>query len=542
MNQFNVIRLSTLALAMGLTGCVTTQGGSGGALQKLGQSFKETFANDDPCANNARNIGTAVGIGLGVLVATQVDAKAGQVAAVALGGLIGNLIGADIDKKRCEISKIAKENNLNVEFVPIKLATPDGSEAFSMTLRDEHEQFAQNSDKLTPRATAYFQKIAQQYVSHELSAQQGSAEERAAWKAKMNERKLLLIGHTDDTGSSAVNAKLSESRAQAVANLLSKNGVPRSHIYFQGAGEGYPVATNETEEGRAKNRRVEFVEVYGDTALRAYLDSRRANYALYRTTSTEHGQQAAKPSEKTKSKAASKAVSSVDETKPSTHNKGTPSEAKTTSIAATPQTSTTTHRAPAKPPVLDFGGILLEPNTPMVNLGTQTTARTGFSFLSTAHASNNSPFIARCDLDRPRKIGEVKSLNSGKTFRTIEYLNGLHGTSWAQTLNGNLVVLHKVAVLRDGTSPESPKVNIYKNYEPSNSKNAKAFWTGSPDINVYQGEKGILYRVFLTPSAGAECLDILFPENATTEAKDGRLIYGQEQNRFVVDFKPSKRN
>ena len=73
-------------------------------------------------------------------------------------------------------------------------------------------------------------------------------------------------GHTDNSGTPAVNLKLSESRADAVRNYLIKKGISKNRISSQGMGDTKPIADNETEEGRAKNRRVEFVVIFEENA------------------------------------------------------------------------------------------------------------------------------------------------------------------------------------------------------------------------------------------------------------------------------------
>jgi len=73
--------------------------------------------------------------------------------------------------------------------------------------------------------------------------------------------KLLVVGHTDSVGSLAANMDLSKRRADAVVqSLTGKFGVASARLLAQGAGPLSPVDTNKTEEGRAKNRRVELVE------------------------------------------------------------------------------------------------------------------------------------------------------------------------------------------------------------------------------------------------------------------------------------------
>tara|TARA_B110000495_G_C22871394_1_gene508176 strand:- start:77 stop:520 length:444 start_codon:yes stop_codon:yes gene_type:complete len=75
---------------------------------------------------------------------------------------------------------------------------------------------------------------------------------------KSNEKSLELIGHTDSVGSSTYNQTLSQNRASAVKDYLVSQGVT-SEIVAMGKGEESPIADNNTSEGKALNRRVEFI-------------------------------------------------------------------------------------------------------------------------------------------------------------------------------------------------------------------------------------------------------------------------------------------
>lgn len=537
-------------MALSLAGCATTSGGGAGGIQS---ALTETFASDDPCANNARNIGLAVGIVGGIVLAKVLDAKIGPaIAAAAAGALVGGLIGANIDQKRCELSKIAKQYQLDMEFTPVAVSAQstkdDAAQAFSMTLRDaqgESAQFLPNSEQLTPRARDYFLQIAKQYA--QTTPPVGSKPDQAkAWQQAMQKRRLLLIGHTDDTGNSAINADLSERRARTVAQLLRQNGVPQDQLYFQGAGEGYPIADNATDQGRGQNRRVEFVEVFSDEALAYYIENRRANYALYRAVPSGSAfvEQASpqvptprntKTAKTRPSKPAAPSVAQAPAATPASESVAAPAAS---TVAQVAEPAAAKRAAPKLPSdTLDFGGSPLTPQTRLVSLGTQTPPKSGFSLVSTAHASTDASFIARCDNDRPRKIGDVKTL-AGKTYRTSEHIKGLYGTTWAQQVNGHLVVLNKVAVLRDGSSPQAPELNFYANYDSSKAASAKPVWSGRPAVNVYQGSNGLLYRVFANSPQGARCMDILFPPGGGTTASDGKLIYGNVEQLFATDFKP----
>jgi outer membrane protein OmpA-like peptidoglycan-associated protein len=70
--------------------------------------------------------------------------------------------------------------------------------------------------------------------------------------------KVTLTGHTDNVGTEQYNQGLSVRRANAVSSYLVKKGISKNRIIVQGVGEKQPVASNDTEEGRQKNRRVEF--------------------------------------------------------------------------------------------------------------------------------------------------------------------------------------------------------------------------------------------------------------------------------------------
>ena len=70
---------------------------------------------------------------------------------------------------------------------------------------------------------------------------------------------ISIEGHTDNVGSDEFNLILSENRAKAVYNYLVNNGIDANRLQYKGFGETAPIATNETEEGKAMNRRTEFV-------------------------------------------------------------------------------------------------------------------------------------------------------------------------------------------------------------------------------------------------------------------------------------------
>ena len=73
--------------------------------------------------------------------------------------------------------------------------------------------------------------------------------------------KFSVEGHTDSTGSADANQTLSDARAKAVVDKLVENGIARDRLKSAGKGQTAPIADNGTDEGKAKNRRVEFVKI-----------------------------------------------------------------------------------------------------------------------------------------------------------------------------------------------------------------------------------------------------------------------------------------
>jgi OOP family OmpA-OmpF porin len=99
--------------------------------------------------------------------------------------------------------------------------------------------FAFDSNKLTQRDIELLQPVAKQLVAYP-------------------DTQLYVVGHTDSRGALEYNQKLSEERAAVVAGYVGDHfGIDESRIVAQGRGELEPVATNDNEEGRAQNRRVE---------------------------------------------------------------------------------------------------------------------------------------------------------------------------------------------------------------------------------------------------------------------------------------------
>lgn len=565
-----MLRITALSLASTafITGCATTPGTPGGYL-------KDTFASDDPCSNNARNIGVAVGTTAGAILGAVIAPKhrvVGTLIGAGVGAGIGALIGSDIDRRRCELAKVAKAHNLDMTVVTLKDdAAPgdsnNGKEAgLSVSLVDQEAngrgQFATGSSVLQPEARVYFAEIASQYSYTVQAAKltaQSSAEDRAAVEA-LKTKRILLIGHTDDTGSSAGNADLSEKRARAVADVFKAAGIPDAQLYYQGAGETLPIADNHDEAGRARNRRVEIVDLIDQATFTRYLAARRPNVAFYREQSAVQSvpavaASAAAPAKKTPSARATIARAPKPSSPPSNTTSGTAATAPAVATApganaasasntpsgntaATNASTPTVAAAPTVRPAqmarstrtpLNFGGSPTTDTQAGFELGKLDGAG-GFSFITSAVAATP---LARCDRDRPRAAHAVKSLRSDRAIDTSEYMPGLYNTSWTDVVNGNLVALTGVAVLRDGGAPANkPTVLVYR------GTGGKPELRAISEVNTYRGDKAILYRVFVN-AEDVQCLDIVIANRTPDRANGSWLRYDRDGVGYSAAFNPT---
>lgn len=83
-------------------------------------------------------------------------------------------------------------------------------------------------------------------------------DEMGAAMLKLKGQKVEIIGHTDNVGLRTSNQNLSQARAEAVRNYLAGKGIPSETLVASGSGPDRPIASNDTAEGRARNRRIEF--------------------------------------------------------------------------------------------------------------------------------------------------------------------------------------------------------------------------------------------------------------------------------------------
>jgi len=176
-------------------------------------------------------IGTTAGAGLGALIGGKAGNTAiGAIAGAVIGGAAGTLIGNKMDKQAREIENtvagaevIKAEEGIIVKF-------------------DEGILFDFNSSTLRPEAKKSIGNL-------------------VATLNKESGTDILVIGHTDNVGSLSANQKVSNARAAAVKSFAVSQGLTGSRVKTEGKNYSEPIASNDTEIGRAENRRVEIVIV-----------------------------------------------------------------------------------------------------------------------------------------------------------------------------------------------------------------------------------------------------------------------------------------
>lgn len=186
-------------------------------------------------------IGTAAGAGTGAAIGAIVGGGKGAGQGAAIGAVVGllggGLIGSYLDNQAKEMQGVlAEQDRLRRE-----------QERLQVVLASDI-LFSSGSANLYPGGRDKLRQL-------------------AAVLNRYPRETIQIVGHTDSRGTEESNDVLSRRRAQAVADELIANGVSASRISTRGVGESQPIATNDTPEGRAQNRRVD-INVTPDESMR----------------------------------------------------------------------------------------------------------------------------------------------------------------------------------------------------------------------------------------------------------------------------------
>ncbi len=194
------------------------------------------------CADwNRTKKGAAIGAGAGGVAGGVIGYATGYtVAGILIGAVVGGAAGAYIgnymDKQAAEIERDIEGAKVERVGEGIKITFSSGI-LFDVDKSDLKSQYRGELTELS--------KILNKY----------------------EDTNILLVGHTDSTGSEDYNLELSKKRAGSVASYLATQNVDSARFTTDGYGESQPVATNDTEAGRAQNRRVE-VAIWANDKLK----------------------------------------------------------------------------------------------------------------------------------------------------------------------------------------------------------------------------------------------------------------------------------
>lgn len=181
-----------------------------------------------PRATTGAVTGALVGATIGA-TASGGNRLAQAATGAVLGGALGGVIGATLDRQAADLQASVSNQTRVV----------NNGNSLTVTMPQDI-LFATNSAALRPDLLRDLDALATNLLNYPDST-------------------IEIVGHTDNTGTAALNQDLSQRRAGAVADKLRTAGVPSRRIVAIGRGEDFPVASNLTPEGRALNRRVEVV-------------------------------------------------------------------------------------------------------------------------------------------------------------------------------------------------------------------------------------------------------------------------------------------
>lgn len=475
-----------------------------------------------------KDYGLQAGCGLGAIAGAAagyaISGEDGAVAGGLLGGAIGCAAGYAWQSRLQELDRIAKEENLKIKVEQLTVAssavvTAVPKDAGLVTLIEDTGMFATGSDQLTESGKRAVEKLAAMYAA---PAKQAAATADPVAAAKQaNDRRLLVVGHSDATGSAEFNQKLSERRAKTVGKALVQAGIAPTSIYYQGAGASRPVADNSDPLLRGQNRRVEIVELANEQALvmRAESEAGNTKYLQYGTSTTK------------------KPRATVAQKTPTTSTPVVSAPAVKAPVSvATTAPAATVKPAPQGKALVDFAGQPANQYTWDMAQRIQPKS-SGFELISSAHASDIP--MASCEADMPRSSGEVLSMADDKPLvkhATRDYLAGYNNRVWANTVNGHLVTVSPVSILRENAQVDrQPILQVVKGYEQNTKGKVQ---TINAVANTFEGESQILYRVFAKDSkAAVSCMDIVFSKG-NASAQEGALFYQAGNDTYVASIVP----
>jgi len=172
-------------------------------------------------------VGTAVGAGIGILASSKKDRGKGAAIGAAVGAALGGSVGYYMDVQEAKLREQLRGTGVSV--------TRDGNNI--ILNMPNNVTFDTGQSALKAAGINTLMGVSMVLKEYDKTA-------------------ISVVGHTDSTGSNDTNMRLSQQRANTVAGSLISQGVSANRVYTTGVASSQPIASNDTADGRAQNRRV----------------------------------------------------------------------------------------------------------------------------------------------------------------------------------------------------------------------------------------------------------------------------------------------
>lgn len=348
------------------------------------------------------------------------------------------------------------------------------------------------------------------------------------------------------------------------------------------AGSAYPIADNNTADGRKKNNRVEVVVVYGDSAINTYAQSRTPDYELFSEktggfdappdstsravppqahesmslgpgsvpavssagkrpaapSSPQAGARTAKPSTPAQSVGQPLSGTFAGSTKASPSNLDLMSPART---VASPDHAS--GRVASAKQGIDFGGTPVgsQQHSMVTKLGTLYRAKERFSLagvfgIGVARA-NSTAIVPSCAMDSPlryqpgaiKRYGDGAALAMKPSISSSDSYLGIIKRNYSGPAGNHYVEVKDLSARQNGDLANAPQFNVYLDFQSKSAE--ERLRVKAPDLSVtssaiaVRGDGGLLVRQFFANERGLVCLDMLIPNNLAHKRVDDVVLY-----------------
>lgn len=480
-----------------------------------------TVLSTSGCTMMRENAQLVIGCATGTVVGIAAGAIAGQgdpryIAGGAVVGLVAGCgAGYYLQQREEQLAENAEKHGFKSEFV--RISEKDGVAAtFSkegdsdvvasqMTVSSDKPIFATGQYRITDKTQlANLDSFIKGYIS-----------------GIDNRSKIYIVGHTDAVGDPRYNQRLSEKRAEFIARRFLSLGAPKDIIFYEGVGESQPIASNDTNAGRAQNRRFELIDIFNDSistkavSLEKVLEVSRAKKQRLTNVMNDEGRLLVKQQ---------------------MNHKEEPKEETNKPVKKANKTDVVQNTAPVR--VKDTNPLKLEGSQFDGNrTSTQLTQNLGkyyddsWSLFNKAHAE--LAFVDSCAVSEPRTKSTIKTLGASNTIsNTSEFLPSMIGNIWWSKVDeakaSTMVMLGPVRVNKNTFESEgNPSLKFIKNYKFANQSVDYAY-----DLNAetYRGDDAVLFRVYPKGKSSIKCADFVFSTKGDLATKYSEIVYNSRGN------------